>query len=104
MTIAKARVQHDDIGEIEDGIPLPPQKRGPDKYKWTEMKEGQSRFIVAANPTSLRNSLRESAARAGVTVECRLDTKDGADGIRVWRVADRHKGQATPATPKARHK
>jgi hypothetical protein len=87
------------LGEIEDGIaaplrepfpahPGPLPKRltpgpGPDKYRLTEMRPGQSRTIGNTQRATLRLACAKARARGQGAY---LAAPDGRGALRVWRI------------------
>lgn len=72
------------IGEIEDGIPLPPAPPA-GTYNWSAMKIGQSFFVTGTTLAGINRSARiwaEKNNRKAV-----FEGRAVGDGFRVWRNA-----------------
>ena len=70
--------------KIESGIAVPKNRRNEESWKLAEMMEiGESIFFTKEKEAkTLRNILRKMEHKAVL----KPDTKDGADGWRVWKV------------------
>lgn len=107
---AQHRIDLSDIGEVEKGVKLPPlTRKSASKYAFlSEMEIGDSRFIRTPAPIQLRTTIRQAAMRQGKAIDCRIEKKkiDGkeVDGLRVWRVLDRHPPDQPKPPRKAAHK
>lgn len=75
--------------QIEDGIPAPfySGTRGPPEvYPWAQLEVGQSFFVPGAKSRPLSATCCKAGKRHGRTFCARPATKDGVEGVRVWRV------------------
>ena len=72
--------------EIEDDVPLPPiQATRERKYRFAEMRIGQSFFVPNAKRSSLSNGMNFWSKKTGFKFTARKLTEDGVAGVRVWR-------------------
>ena len=68
--------------KIDDHIPIPPRS----KYRFHELKVGQSIFIRGADITTLWSSAAHVREKTGFHFTMRTVTEDGKKGVRCWRV------------------
>lgn len=73
--------------QIEDGIPLPSNARGRrESYPWADLGLTESFFAPGANRGSMHSACQRAGKRYGRRFISRPATKDGVEGVRVWRV------------------
>ena len=72
--------------QIDDGVPMPPERNGPrSRYPFSEMEVGQS-FLVGNIDARLVHSVRMAAYNAGLSGERKFSTRKTTAGLRVWRI------------------
>lgn len=68
--------------ELDNTVPVPKRK----KYKWDEMRIGDSFFAKAKKIKSMRSQAWAAGRRYAARFAVREDRLNGCDGVRVWRV------------------
>lgn len=72
---------------IESNVPIPSYKTKPTPYPFSEMKVGQSIFVPADKAGAARTAAAYYGKTSGTSFVSRKATKDGVEGVRIWRAA-----------------
>ena len=72
--------------QIQTDIPIPEDRPGGYyRYRWEEMKVGDSFFVPEISISSLSSAANRAASRLNMKFTCRTVTEGAAGGVRVWR-------------------
>lgn len=72
---------------IEDNIPIPPKGRGGAALPFTQLKPGQSFFVIKTGSAIYAQLKKLKASGLAFKFETRLVEEDGVKGVRIWRTA-----------------
>lgn len=65
--------------------PKPPRRGGFYKYRWSEMRVGDSFFVPCGKISTMSSVANRAAARLGTKYTCSTVTENTIRGVRVWR-------------------
>lgn len=69
---------------IDKNVPIPPERRKPNKYPFADMKVGDSFFAPGMRPEQIAGSIVKYRGQ-GWEFTRRALTENGEAGTRVWR-------------------
>jgi uncharacterized protein (DUF2249 family) len=69
------------VGEIEDGVAIPPVSRM--RSRMRDLEVGQS---VLINNYTRERSVRELAYQIGIELDRKFTVRQMSEGVRIWRI------------------
>lgn len=72
---------------IEDNVPMPPKTRGGPVLPFTQLKPGQSFFVLKTYGAIQAQLQKLKSSGCTFTFATRVVEEEGAKGVRVWRTA-----------------